>query len=49
MPVGERVTVHAMGLHSEDQRLLYDPLYKYDPDFAPAQRLQGNLFIGHVQ
>ena len=49
VPVGERVTVRAMGLHSEDQRLLYDPLYKYDPDFAPAQRLQGNLFTGHVQ
>jgi outer membrane receptor protein involved in Fe transport len=49
VPVGERVTVRAMGLHSEDQRLLYDPIYKYDPDFAPAQRLQGNLVTGHVQ
>jgi hypothetical protein len=49
VPVGERVTVRAMGLHSEDQRLLYDPIYKYDTDFAPAQRLLGNLVTGHVQ
>ncbi|HKU62300.1 MAG TPA: TonB-dependent receptor [Gemmatimonadales bacterium] len=49
VPVGQRVTVRALGLHSEDQRLLYDPVYKYDPDFAPGQRLQGSLLTGHVQ
>ncbi len=34
-------TFRALGLHSEDQRLLYDPAYKYDPEFGPAQRLRG--------
>ena len=41
VPVGERVTVRAMGLHSEDQRLLYDPVYKYDPAFAPGAAAAG--------
>jgi outer membrane receptor protein involved in Fe transport len=48
VPIGERVTFRTLGLHSEDQRLLYDPSYKYDPDFAPAQRLRGDLVTGHV-
>ncbi len=41
--------MRALGLHSEDQRLLYDPAYKYDPEFGPAQRLRGDLVSGHVQ
>ena len=49
VPVGSRTTVRVLGIHSEDQRLLYDPVYKYDPDFAPAQRLRGDLVTGHVQ
>jgi outer membrane receptor protein involved in Fe transport len=48
VPLGERVTFRALGLHSEDQRLLYDPAYKYDPQFAPAQRLRGDLVTGHM-
>ena len=32
-----------------EQRLLYDPEYKYDLDFAPAQRVQGTLATGHLQ
>ena len=36
-------------MHSEDQRLLYDPAYKYDPEYAPGQRLRGDLVSGHVQ
>ena len=36
-------------LHSENQRLLFDPVYKYDPDFAPASRLRGDMLSGHVQ
>jgi outer membrane receptor protein involved in Fe transport len=49
VPVTERATLRALGLHSEDQRLLYDPAYKYDPEFGPAQRLRGDLVSGHLQ
>ena len=49
VPVTERATFRALGLHSEDQRLLYDPAYKYDPEFGPAQRLRGDLVSGHLQ
>ena len=49
VPVTDRATLRVLGLHSEDQRLLYDPAYKYDPQFAPAQRLRGDLVSGHVQ
>ncbi len=49
LPLTEQLTVRMLGLHSEDQSLLYDPVYKYDLDLAPAQRLRGNLFSGHVQ
>jgi outer membrane receptor protein involved in Fe transport len=48
VPIGQRVTFRALGLHSEDQRLLYEPAYKYDPEFAPAQRLRGDLVTGHM-
>jgi outer membrane receptor protein involved in Fe transport len=48
VPIGQRVTFRTLGLHSEDQRLLFDPAYKYDPEFAPAQRLRGDLVTGHV-
>ncbi|HEY8256075.1 MAG TPA: TonB-dependent receptor [Gemmatimonadales bacterium] len=49
VPITSRATVRVLGVHSEDQRLLFDPLYKYDPAFAPAQRLRGDLVSGHVQ
>jgi outer membrane receptor protein involved in Fe transport len=49
LPLTERATVRALGMHSEDQRLLYDPAYKYDPEFGPAQRLRGDLVSGHAQ
>jgi Carboxypeptidase regulatory-like domain len=48
-PVSDRVTLRVLGSHSEEQRLLFDPAYKYDLDFAPGQRLTGNLLSGHVQ
>ena len=44
-----RAVLRVFGIHSEDQRLLYDPAYKYDLDFAPAQRLRGDLVSGHLQ
>jgi outer membrane receptor protein involved in Fe transport len=49
VPITERATFRALGLHTEDQRLLYDPAYKYDPEFGPAQRLRGDLVSGHIQ
>jgi hypothetical protein len=49
LPVTDRVTLRLLGLHSEDQSLLYDPAYKYDIDLAPAQRLRGDLVSGHAQ
>ncbi|MEA2722646.1 MAG: hypothetical protein QOH59_417 [Gemmatimonadales bacterium] len=49
LPVTDRITLRTLGLHSEDQRLLYDPAYKYDLNLAPAQRLRGDLLIAHVQ
>ena len=49
LPVTDRVTLRFMGLHTEDQSLLYDAAYKYDIALAPAQRIKGNLFSGHAQ
>jgi Carboxypeptidase regulatory-like domain len=49
VPLGSRTTVQVLGIHSEDQRLLFDPVYKYDADFAPARRLRGDLVSGHIQ
>jgi hypothetical protein len=49
LPLTEQFTVRLLGLHSEDQSLLYDPAYKYDLNLAPAQRLRGDLLSGHVQ
>jgi outer membrane receptor protein involved in Fe transport len=49
VPVGARGAVRVLGLHSEDQRLLFDPAYKYDPELAPAQRIRGDLVTAHLQ
>jgi outer membrane receptor protein involved in Fe transport len=49
VPITDRATFRGLGLHTEDQRLLYDPAYKYDPEYAPAQRLRGDLVSGHAQ
>ncbi|HEX2638121.1 MAG TPA: TonB-dependent receptor [Gemmatimonadales bacterium] len=49
VPLTGSATLRVLGVHSEDQRLLYDPAYKYAPTFAPAQRLGGDLASGHLQ
>jgi outer membrane receptor protein involved in Fe transport len=49
VPISTGATLRVLGVHSEDQRLLYDPAYKYALDFAPAQRLRGDLLNGHLQ
>lgn len=49
VPVASGAVFRILGLHSEDQRLLYDPAYKYALDLAPAQRVRGDIVSGHLQ
>jgi hypothetical protein len=42
-------TLRLFALRSADQRLLYDPAYKYDTRWAPAQRVSGQLLSAHLQ
>lgn len=49
VPLSDQFTARMLGLHTEDQRLLYDPAYKYDLALAPAQRIRGSLVTGHLQ
>jgi hypothetical protein len=48
IPFLERQTLRLFALHSLEQRLLFDPVYKYDPSFAGAQRTAGDLLSGHL-
>ena len=49
VPLSSSTVLRVFGVHSEDQRLLYDPAFKYALDFSPAQRLRGDLVNGHLQ
>ncbi|HWA56893.1 MAG TPA: TonB-dependent receptor [Gemmatimonadales bacterium] len=49
IPLGSRNIVRILGIHSADQRLLFDPVYKYDQQYAPVRRVTGNLLNGHLQ
>lgn len=49
VPLGGPNTLRLFALRSAEQRLLYDPVYKYDARFAPARRVTGNLLSAHVQ
>ena len=49
LPLGRRQIARLFALRSVEQRLLYDPEYKYDLDYAPAQRVQGALATAHLQ
>lgn len=49
VPLGRRATVRVFGLHSLDQRQLFDPAYTYDDAFAPVQRTAGDLVNGQLQ
>ena len=48
VPIAGRQSLSLFGLHTLEQRLLFDPAYKYDPSFAPAQRTAGDLVSGHL-
>ena len=49
VPLGGAQTLRLFALRSADQRLLYDPAYKYDTRWAPARRVSGNLLSAHLQ
>jgi outer membrane receptor protein involved in Fe transport len=49
IPLGGPHTLRVFALRSAEQRLLYDPVYKYDTRNAPAQRVSGDLLSAHVQ
>ncbi len=49
VPLGGPHTLRLFALRSADQRLLYDPAYKYDTQWAPAQRVSGDLLSAHLQ
>jgi outer membrane receptor protein involved in Fe transport len=49
IPLGTRQTLRLLGLRSIEQRLLYDPAYKYDQDFSPARKVTGTLLSAHLQ
>jgi hypothetical protein len=49
IPAGRHETLRFFGLRSVEQRLLYDPAYKYDESLAPARRVSGTLASVHWQ
>lgn len=49
VPVDQRNIVRLFGMYSVEQRLLYDPAYKYDLTFAPASRVRADLFTAQLQ
>ena len=49
VPFGSAHTLRLFALRSVEQRLLYDPLYKYDTRQAPARRVAGDLLTAHFQ
>lgn len=49
IPLSQRQTLRIFGLKSIEQRLLYDPAYKYEPSFGPARRTDGTLLTAHLQ
>lgn len=49
VPVGRNHIVRLFGVHSTEQRLLYDPDLKYDEAVAPGRRVNGNLFTAQWQ
>lgn len=49
LALGGPHTLRLFALRSVDQRLLYEPAYKYDTRWAPARRTDGTLVSGHLQ
>lgn len=49
IPATDRLTARVFGLLSRDQRLLFDPRYKYDPEFGPGQRVDASIYTTSLQ
>lgn len=49
IPLGAAHALRLFALHSVEQRLLYDPVYKYDTEHAPVQRVIGELLTADFQ
>jgi outer membrane receptor protein involved in Fe transport len=49
IPLGGPHTLRLFALRSAEQRLLYDPVYKYDTRVAPALRVSGDLLSAQLQ
>lgn len=49
MPFTTRAIGRLFGLATTQQAYLYDPVYKYDANFAPGSRTDGKLVTGHLQ
>src|SRR6267378_2064154 len=49
VPLGGPYTARLFALRSADQRLLYDPAYKYDTQWAPGRRVSADLLSAHLQ
>jgi len=49
IPIAGRHTARVFGIHSVEQRLLFDPVYKYEPGLSPARRLTADLVTGSFQ
>jgi hypothetical protein len=49
VPLGGHRVLRLLGVHSGEQRLLFDPVYKYDQALAPARRTSGTLLSAHLQ
>ncbi len=49
LPLGARHTVRLVGAGSDQRRLLFDPVLKYEPERGPAQEVRGRLALGHYQ
>lgn len=49
IPIGPRVALRTLGVASETERLLYDPLLKYAPGQGAAERVSGRLLTTHLR
>ena len=49
MPFGGRTVGRLFGLATTQQAYLYDPVYKYDANFAPGSRTDAKLLTAHLQ
>ncbi|MGH7675800.1 MAG: TonB-dependent receptor [Gemmatimonadales bacterium] len=47
--MGTRHALRVFGLVSSEQRLLFDPAYKYDEPLGPGLRVRGDLLSAHLQ